>query len=49
MRLLIDTGIRRCECAGILLEDDLDLDEQLVSVIGKGGVAAPWRSAARPR
>jgi integrase len=37
IRLLIDTGIRRSECAGILLDDDLDLDEQFVSVVGKGG------------
>jgi integrase len=35
IRLLIDTGLRRGECAGIML-DDLDLDDQVVTVLGKG-------------
>jgi site-specific recombinase XerD len=35
LRLAIDTGLRRAELAGIRLED-LDLDEQLVRVVGKG-------------
>ncbi len=35
IRLLIDTGLRRGECAGIML-DDLDLDDQVVIVLGKG-------------
>src|SRR6266498_3790505 len=35
IRLLIDTGLRRGECAGIMLED-LDLDDQVVIVLGKG-------------
>jgi integrase/recombinase XerC len=33
--LLIDAGLRRGECAGIML-DDLDLDDQVVTVLGKG-------------
>jgi integrase len=37
IRLLIDTGLRRGECAGIMLDDlDLDLDDQVVTVLGKG-------------
>jgi integrase len=35
IRLLIDTGLRRGECAGMML-DDLDLDDQVVTVLGKG-------------
>lgn len=35
MRLLLTTGIRRSECAGITL-DDLDLRGQTVKVMGKG-------------
>lgn len=35
IRLFLDTGIRRAELAGITL-DDVDLDEQLVTVMGKG-------------
>lgn len=35
IRLLIDTGMRRDECAGILLAD-LDLDMAVVTVLGKG-------------
>jgi integrase/recombinase XerC len=33
--LLVDTGMRRAECAGITL-DDVDLDQKLVWVLGKG-------------
>jgi site-specific recombinase XerC len=35
IRLLMDTGLRRGECVGIML-DDLDLKEQVVVVLGKG-------------
>lgn len=35
VRLAIDTGLRRAELAGICL-DDLDLDGQVVRVVGKG-------------
>src|SRR5438093_8730417 len=35
LRLAIDTGLRRAELAGIRVED-LDLDAQLVRVVGKG-------------
>jgi len=35
IRLFIDTGIRVSEAAGIML-DDLDLDDQVVIVLGKG-------------
>jgi integrase/recombinase XerC len=35
VRLLLDTGMRRSECVAIMLED-LDLDEQVVTVLGKG-------------
>ena len=34
-RLLIATGLRRSECVGIA-QDDLDLDDQVVMVLGKG-------------
>jgi site-specific recombinase XerC len=33
--LLIDTGMRRAECAGMTL-DDVDLDQRIVWVLGKG-------------
>jgi site-specific recombinase XerD len=33
--LLVDTGIRRAECAGMTL-DDVDLDQRIVWVLGKG-------------
>jgi integrase len=46
IRLLIDTGLRRGECAGIML-DDLDLDDQVVTVLGKG--PAPPRARLRPQ
>jgi len=35
LSLLVDTGMRRSECAGIRLED-VDLDRQTVSVTGRG-------------
>jgi integrase len=35
IRLLMDTGLRRSECVGITL-DDLDLDDQVIMVVGKG-------------
>jgi site-specific recombinase XerD len=35
IRLLLDTGMRRGECAGLTLED-IDLDEQTAVVLGKG-------------
>jgi integrase len=35
IRLLMDTGLRRSECVGIMLAD-LDLKEQLAVVLGKG-------------
>jgi len=35
IRLLLDTGLRRSECAGITLTD-LDLDQNVVLVTGKG-------------
>ena len=46
IRLLIDTGLRRGECAGIKLED-LDLDDQVVTVVGMGRRPACWPTAAR--
>jgi integrase/recombinase XerC len=33
--LLVDTGMRRAECAAMTL-DDVDLDQQIVWVLGKG-------------
>lgn len=36
IRMLFDGGLRRAECAGIHL-DELNLDEQCVKVLGKGG------------
>jgi site-specific recombinase XerD len=36
LRLFLDTGIRVSEAAGIILPDDLDLDDQVVIVLGKG-------------
>lgn len=36
IRLLLDTGLRRAELAGLTLAD-LDLDNQILSVQGKGG------------
>jgi site-specific recombinase XerD len=35
IRVLFDTGIRRAELAGLML-DDADLDDDLVTVLGKG-------------
>jgi site-specific recombinase XerC len=36
IRLFIDTGVRVSEAAGIMLPDDLDLDDQGVVVLGQG-------------
>jgi site-specific recombinase XerD len=36
LRLLIDTGMRRAECAG-LKPGDIDLDQDVALVLGKGG------------
>ena len=36
LRLLIDTGMRRAECAGLSITD-LDLDQDVAVVLGKGG------------
>lgn len=43
LRLLLDTGIRRSECAGLRLED-VDLDNNVAFVMGKGrrGRAVPF-------
>jgi len=49
LRLLLDTGLRRGELAGLKLED-ADLEQQTVSVLGKGGrirVVPYGRKAAR--
>lgn len=49
IRLLLDTGLRRAELAGVRVED-LDLDRQLLEVVGKGGrtrTVAFGRKAAR--
>ena len=49
IRILIDTGVRRSEMAGLTLED-IDLDQQTLRVIGKGSRVrlAPYgRKAAR--
>jgi len=49
IRLLLDTGLRRAELANLHL-DDLDLDRQLLEVVGKGGrtrTVAFGRKAAR--
>jgi len=36
IRLFIDTGVRVSKAAGIMLPEDLDLDDQVVIVLGKG-------------
>jgi len=49
IRLLLDTGLRRSELAGLTL-DDVDLDAGAVTVLGKGGrrrTVAFGRKAAR--
>ena len=45
--LLVDTGMRRAECAGMTL-DDVDLDQRIVWVLGKGRRPRGCRSTARP-
>jgi integrase/recombinase XerC len=50
LRLFLDTGVRVSEAAGIMLPGDLDLDDQVVVVLGKGrrpravpfGRQTPW-------
>jgi site-specific recombinase XerD len=49
LRLFLDTGVRVSEAAGIMLPGDLDLDDQVVIVLGKGRRPGRCRSAARPR
>jgi integrase len=44
--LLVDTGMRRAECAGMTL-DDVDLDQRIVWVLGKG--RRPPGAADRPQ
>jgi site-specific recombinase XerC len=54
IRLFIDTGVRVSEAAGIMLPDDLNLDDQVVIVLGKGrrqravpfGRKTPWHWTA---
>lgn len=49
IRILLDTGLRRNEMAGLTI-DDVDLDNQTLRVIGKGGrtrVVPYGRKAAR--
>jgi site-specific recombinase XerC len=54
LRLFLDIGVRVSEAAGIMLPDDLDLDDQVVVVLGQGrrprrspSVARlPWRLTA---
>lgn len=36
LRMFLDTGVRVSEAAGIVLPGDLDLDDQVVIVLGKG-------------
>jgi site-specific recombinase XerC len=36
LRLFLDTGVRVSEAAGIMLHGDLELDDQVVIVLGKG-------------
>jgi Phage integrase, N-terminal SAM-like domain/Phage integrase family len=40
LRLFLDTGVRVSEAAGIMLPGDLDLDAQVVIVLGKGPLAS---------
>lgn len=49
IRILLDTGLRRSEMAGLAMED-VDLDQQTLRVLGKGGrvrVVPYGRKAAR--
>jgi integrase len=45
--LLVDTGMRRAECVGMTV-DDVDLDQRIVWVLGKGRRPGRRRLAARP-
>jgi integrase len=48
VRLLLDTGMRRGECAGLTVAD-VDLDQDVAVVLGKGPTARlPVRQAKRP-
>ncbi len=48
LRVLVDTGLRLAELTGLTL-DDVDLDEGLATVTGKGGAAVPCHSARSRR
>jgi site-specific recombinase XerC len=50
LRLFLDTCVRVAEAAGIMLPGDLDLDDQVVIVLGKGPPApgGPLRPQDRP-
>jgi site-specific recombinase XerD len=48
LRLFLDTGVRVSEAAGIMLPGDLDLDDQVVIVLGKAAGPGRSPSAARP-
>jgi site-specific recombinase XerD len=48
LRLFLDTGVRVSEAAGIMLPGDLDLDDQVVVMLGKGRRPRAVPSAARP-
>jgi site-specific recombinase XerC len=45
--LLVDTGMRRAECVGMTV-DDVDLDQRMVWVLGKGHRPRALLLAARP-
>jgi site-specific recombinase XerC len=50
LRLFLDTGVWVAEAAGIMLPGDLDLDDQVVIVLGEGPPASggPLRPQDRP-
>ncbi|MEZ5167314.1 MAG: tyrosine-type recombinase/integrase [Acidimicrobiales bacterium] len=48
LRMLLDTGIRRAELVGLSLTD-VDLDEGIASVLGKGGRHRAVPFGGRPR
>jgi len=54
LRVLIDTGIRRAEVAGLRFTpaddstQDVDLDQGILRVMGKVGVNGPWASVGAP-
>jgi site-specific recombinase XerD len=47
IRLLVDTGMRRAECVGMTV-GDVDVDQRIVWVVGKGRRPRALPSAARP-